>query len=178
MSHIGKKIIMIPADVNLNVTETDINISGKYGSLKQSLFPNIKIIISGNELNLIKLNSNKITASYYGLLRTLISNMIIGVTNKFQKNLFVEGVGYKFQLDSNILILIMGFSYFIKFIIPEEINVILNSPTKLALTSINKEKLGLFAARIRNIRPPEPYKGKGIRYENEIIKRKIGKKGK
>lgn len=178
MSHIGKKVIIIPNEVSLITTSTHISVSGKYGSLSQRILPNLQILIKDNELNLIKTDNPKISSNFYGLMRTLIANMIIGVTNKFSKTLVVEGVGYKFQVDKSLLILFMGFSYPIKFIIPAEIQIPSITSTKITLTSISKEKVGLFAAKIRAIRPPEPYKGKGIQYEGEVIKRKIGKKGK
>ena len=111
-------------------------------------------------------------------MRTLIANMIKGVNEKFTKILIMEGIGYKFQLEKNYLITYVGFTYINKFFIPFNIKVILNSNTKISLSSINKEKLGLFASKIRAVRAPEPYKGKGILYEGEIIKRKVGKKGK
>ena len=111
-------------------------------------------------------------------MRALIQNMIQGVNENFSKTLIAEGVGYKFQLDKKILILTMGYSHPVKISVPEDITINLESPTKLSIIGIEKQKVGVLASEIREIRPPEPYKGKGIRYENEIILRKAGKTGK
>jgi large subunit ribosomal protein L6 len=104
--------------------------------------------------------------------------MVLGVTNKFSKTLIAEGVGYKFQIDKKLLNLNVGFTHPIEFEIPAELDIKLESPTKIVISGINKEKVGFFAAKIRAIRPPEPYKGKGILYEGEIVRRKAGKTGK
>ena len=176
MSHIGKKSIIIPNDVFITLKDNKIIVQGKYGILQRKLLNNIKLNIENNIINLIF--TETLNTKFHGLMRTLIANMITGVNEKFYKTLIIEGIGYKFQLENNYLITYVGFTYINKFFIPFNIKVILSSNTKISLSSINKEKLGLFAAKIRAVRPPEPYKGKGILYEGEIIKRKIGKKGK
>ena len=117
-------------------------------------------------------------SAYHGLTRALIQNMIIGVNAKFSKILVAEGVGYKFQLDKQRLILNMGYTHPIEFIIPSDLEIKAESPTKIIISGIDKEKVGFLAAKIREIRPPEPYKGKGIMYEGEKILRKAGKSGK
>ena len=131
-----------------------------------------------NKLNIIKLNDTKESRAYHGLTRALIQNMIIGVNTKFSKILVAEGVGYKFQLDKQRLILNMGYTHPIEFIIPSDLEIKAESPTKIIISGIDKEKVGFLAAKIREIRPPEPYKGKGIMYEGEKILRKAGKSGK
>ena len=178
MSHIGKKIINIPADVYITYENNNIIITGKYGSLQQELFKEISILIKDQQIYLSKKVDTKLAAKFYGLQRTLIQNMILGVSKKFSKGLILEGIGYKFQIEKPFLLLNVGFTNPSKFLITADITVELESSTKILISSINKEHLGLFAASIRAIRPPEPYKGKGILYSNEIIKRKVGKKGK
>lgn len=176
MSHIGKKSIVIPNDVFVTFKNDKIIIKGKYGILQTKILNNIKLNLENNTINLVF--NKDVTTKFHGLMRTLIANMIKGVNEKFYKILIMEGIGYKFQLEKNYLITYVGFTYINKFFIPFNIKVILNSNTKISLSSINKEKLGLFASKIRAVRAPEPYKGKGILYEGEIIKRKVGKKGK
>jgi large subunit ribosomal protein L6 len=178
MSHIGKKIIIVPENVLIKINKNNIKIIGKFGSLTKKIDNNLIINYKNNIINIYKHNNMINTIKLFGLTRTLIQNMIIGVNEKFSKKLILEGIGYKFYLNNKILDLYIGFSYIVKINIPFYIDIILNSPTKLSLSSISKEKLGLFAAKIRNIKIPEPYKGKGILYENEKIIRKIGKKGK
>lgn len=178
MSHIGKKLIEIPIDVYIEIINNTINIKGKYGILTRNIFNMLSVNIIDNKIKIIPNNNLKSTNAYFGLMRTLIQNMITGVSQQFYKILIMEGVGYKFQYINNILNIYVGFTNSINIIIPEDIKIILNSATKITLSGIDKEKVGFFAAKIHNIKPPEPYKGKGILYENEKIQRKIGKKGK
>ena len=178
MSLIGKKIIDIPADVLVTIDNRKISTKGKYGSLEKSFEDYIQIERNENKLNIIKISDTKESRAYHGLTRALIQNMIIGVNNKFSKILVAEGIGYKFQLDKQRLILNMGFTHPIEFIIPSDLEIKLESPTKIIISGIDKEKVGFLAAKIREIRPPEPYKGKGIMYEGEKILRKAGKSGK
>lgn len=178
MSRIGKKIIEIPENVSIEVKDKKILVKGKHGVLEQFLTDGIEIEIKENKLFVLRKNDLKTTRSCHGLIRALVQNMIKGVTEKFSKTLIAEGVGYKFQIDKKVLILTMGYSHPIQIEIPEDLSINLESPTKLLVTGIEKQKVGLLASEIREIRPPEPYKGKGIRYENEKILRKAGKTGK
>jgi large subunit ribosomal protein L6 len=178
MSRIGKKTIDIPVDVLVTSDDRKIGTKGKYGSLEKSFENYIQIERNENKLNIIKLNDTKESRAYHGLTRALIQNMIIGVNTKFSKILVAEGVGYKFQLDKQRLILNMGYTHPIEFIIPSDLEIKAESPTKIIISGIDKEKVGFLAAKIREIRPPEPYKGKGIMYEGEKILRKAGKSGK
>lgn len=178
MSRIGKKEINIPIDTTISFEKNLIVVKGKYGIIELPILNGINISIENQKVFITRENNFKKTCAFHGLIRTLIYNMIIGVNEKFIKILLVEGVGYKFSIVENLLILNMGYSHLIKLCIPYEIDVKIDSPTKITLSGINKQKVGLFASKIRGIRPPEPYKGKGIRYENEIIRRKIGKTGK
>jgi large subunit ribosomal protein L6 len=180
MSRIGKKLINIPDKVLVEIFETKINISGIYGQLEY-IYINKNLFyfeIKNKQLKIELLEINKKTKAYYGLVHSLIQNMIIGVNSKFSKILIAEGVGYKFQIDKNNLIINAGFTHSIKLIIFPDLEINLESPTKLIISGIDKEKVGLFAAQIRQIRPPEPYKGKGLFYLNEIIRRKVGKTAK
>ena len=178
MSRIGKKLIQIPTDVSLTITEEKILVKGKYGSLEQALLNLLTFTISDNKLFITRINDEKKTREYHGLIRALVQNMVLGVTQKFSKTLIAEGVGYKFQLNQKILIVNAGYTHPIEFPIPEDLEIKQESPTKISILGINKEKVGFLAAKIRDIRPPEPYKGKGLLYAGEIIRRKAGKTGK
>jgi large subunit ribosomal protein L6 len=178
MSRIGKKLIQIPNDVSLTITEEKILVKGKHGILEQSLLNLLNFTLSENKLFITRKNDEKKTREYHGLIRALIQNMVIGVTQKFSKTLIAEGVGYKFQIDKKSLIVNAGYTHPIQFPIPEDLEIKLESATKISIFGINKEKVGFLAAKIRDTRPPEPYKGKGLLYDGEIIRRKAGKTGK
>jgi len=178
MSRIGKKIIDIPPDVTVTINERKISTKGKYGNLEKSFENFVQIERNENKINILKTIDTKQSRAYHGLTRALIQNMISGVSSKFSKILIAEGIGYKFQLDKQKLILNMGYTHPIEFNIPSDLEIKLESPTKIIVSGIDKEKVGFLAAKIREIRPPEPYKGKGIMYEGEKILRKEGKSGK
>jgi large subunit ribosomal protein L6 len=178
MSRIGKKVIDIPIDVLITLSTDRIIVKGKYGNLEQSILNLLNFDLSNNKLSISRINDEKKTREYHGLIRALVQNMVIGVTKKFSKTLIAEGVGYKFQLEKNQLIVNVGYTHPIKFQIPTEIEIKLESPTKISIMGINKEQVGFLAAKIRDTRPPEPYKGKGLLYDGEIIRRKAGKTGK
>lgn len=178
MSRIGKKAISIPKDVSVNINDKEIVIKGKHGILKRLISENIEINLEKEKIILNRLNDEKKSRELHGLNRALIQNMIYGVDQKFSKSLIAEGVGYRFQVDKNTLNLNVGFTHPVKFEIPADLSIKLESPTKIQLSGIDKEKVGFFAAKIRNTKPPEPYKGKGILYEGEKIVRKAGKTGK
>ena len=178
MSRIGKKVIDIPTDVSITLSTDKIIVKGKYGSLEQSLLDLLNFDISNNKLSITRLNDEKKTREYHGLIRALVQNMVFGVTKKFSKTLIAEGVGYKFQLDKNHLIVNVGYTHPIQFEIPNGIEIKVESPIKISIIGINKEQVGFLAAKIRDTRPPEPYKGKGLLYDGEIIRRKAGKTGK
>jgi large subunit ribosomal protein L6 len=175
MSRVGKKPIIIPSGVQVTLEKNIINISGNKGKISQNIQNSLEVLIENNLVIISRLNESKTTKAYHGLIRALLQNMVIGVNQSFSKLLIAEGVGYKFQLEKNEIILTMGFSHPVKFIIPENLTLKVESPTRLLISGIDKEQVGFFAAKIRDIKPPEPYKGKGIRYENEKILRKAGK---
>ena len=178
MSRIGKKPIDIPKDVTITCLDTKVMVKGKHGTLEQSVSNSLDITQENNKLIISRKENTKKLREYHGLIRALVQNMVTGVTDKFTKTLIAEGVGYKFQVDKSNLILNMGYTHPIEFVIPKDLTIKLESPTKISISGIDKEKVGFLAAKVRDIRPPEPYKGKGILYEGEKIIRKAGKTGK
>jgi large subunit ribosomal protein L6 len=178
MSRIGKLIIKIPLDVQIIYLNSELRISGPLGKLSQQI-PNLLEINCYNRiLNISPKRNDRRSLELHGLYRSLIYNMVLGVSKNFTITLILQGVGYRAIREQNILILYLGYSHTIKLRIPKEISLIVTKNTTLKITSCDKSKLGLFASKIRSFRPPEPYKGKGIKYENEIVRRKIGKSGK
>lgn len=175
MSRIGKKTITIPSGVEVNVGNNIIKVTGRYGVLEKKIFKQLQIKQDIGQLWVTCLADERKARALHGLMRALIQNMIIGVCQKFSKTLIAEGIGYKFLLDDKVLTLNMGFTNLVFLQIPNNLTVNLELPTRLTVSGIDKEDVGLFSAEIRNVRPPEPYKGKGIRYSNEIIRRKVGK---
>jgi large subunit ribosomal protein L6 len=180
MSNIGKKPIIIPESVKIELINDIVKINGIFGELIQKYNNNIITLkLDKNKLNILLTNYlDKKNKEYYGLIRTLIYNSIYGVTYKFKKSLSLEGIGYKFKILENILYLYIGYNHPILFNIPNNILLKLESPIKLHIEGIDLKIISQFAANIYNIYPPEPYKGKGIYYENQKIIKKIGKKGK
>lgn len=176
ISHIGTKKIYIPQNIKITIFKNEIKIEGPFGTLVQPIFISLLLSFQNNYCYIIpKLKTIK-NNSLQGLLQKILTNMIIGVTQKFKKVLILEGIGYKFQINSNYLILSLGYTHVIKLEIPSDLELVLESPIRLIISGINKEKIGLFVSKIRKFHPPEPYKGKGILYEHEKIIRKIGKK--
>lgn len=178
MSRIGKKAIEIPKGVSILFENQKITVNGKNGVLERTILDILTLNISDNKIVLTRANDLKKTREYHGLMRALIQNMVTGVDIPYSKTLIAEGVGYKFIIEKKDLILNMGYTHPIKFPIPSDLTLKLESNTKMSITGIDKEKVGFFAAEVRSIKPPEPYKGKGILYEGEKIIRKAGKTGK
>ncbi|CAL8412431.1 unnamed protein product [Dictyota dichotoma] len=178
MSRIGKVPIKIPQNVQVSIDNDIINVNGQYGKLIRKISNVISIEIAENFIILKKQNNNRTTNQLYGLTRTLINNMIIGVSKKFEKRLILEGIGYRAQVSGNNLILNLGYSHPIIISIPSGIEIIIEKNGIIVINGFNKELVGQLAASIKNKRLPEPYKGKGILYQGEIIKRKVGKSGK
>nr|YP_009455840.1 50S ribosomal protein L6 [Dictyopteris divaricata]YP_010205345.1 50S ribosomal protein L6 [Grateloupia livida]AQZ25056.1 50S ribosomal protein L6 [Dictyopteris divaricata]UAV85914.1 50S ribosomal protein L6 [Grateloupia livida] len=178
MSRIGKLPIAIPENVEVEVKEQIINITGPHGKLVREISSTISIQLANNFLTLKKRDNSRFTNQLYGLSRTLINNMIIGVSKKFDKTLMLEGVGYRAQIVNKDLVLNLGFSHPVLLLIPDGIEVVLEKNGIIIIRGFDKELVGQFAATIKSKRPPEPYKGKGILFKGEIIKRKVGKSGK
>ena len=178
MSRIGKLPIQVPKDVNINYSGSDITIKGKFGSLQTSI-PEVIDVIQNEDLLTINLKENtRSVRSLHGLYRTLINNMVIGVSEQFQLTLVLKGVGYRAVVQGKEIVLNLGYSHPVKIKIPEIISVEVVQNTIINLKSCDKELLGLFASNVRSWRRPEPYKGKGILYKDEQIIRKAGKSGK
>ena len=178
MSRIGKLPIQIPKDVDVNYSGSCIKVKGKFGTLETTIPEIIEVVQNENLLNLTLKEEIKSVKSLHGLYRTLINNMIIGVSEQFELTLVLKGVGYRAIVQGNELILNLGYSHQVKMEIPQSVKVEVVQNTTLNLKSCDKELLGLFASKIRSWRRPEPYKGKGILYKDEQIIRKAGKSGK
>jgi large subunit ribosomal protein L6 len=178
MSRIGKLPISIPENVDVKHTDSEIIIKGKFGTLQTQLPDTIEIQQSDNILKVNLKTEVRNLRSLHGLYRTLINNMIIGVSEQFQLTLILKGVGYRAAVQGKEIVLNLGYSHPVKMAIPDLISVEVVQNTTINLKSCDKELLGLFASNIRSWRRPEPYKGKGILYKNEQIIRKAGKAGK
>jgi len=180
MSRIGKKTITLPEKVKVKLEGQKISVDGPNGSLSRILPSLICCTLDENQQSLFieKTQETKLSQALYGLSRTLVANMVTGVSTGFEKRLLITGVGYRAQLDGKDLVLNMGYSHPVKMVTPTELSVKVESPTSVVVSGNQKDMVGEFAAKIRSVRPPEPYKGKGIAYEGEIIRRKAGKTGK
>ena len=175
MSNIGKKPIVIPEGVNVNITNDSVNVKGKNGELYLGYNNIIKISNENNVINVSRLSDNRNERSLHGLYRALINNMIQGVSEGFSKELNLVGVGYSVEQKGNFILINAGFSHPVYVQIPDGIKVELPNNTTLVIKGANKQNVGDLAAKIREIRKPEPYKGKGIKYSDETVRRKAGK---
>jgi large subunit ribosomal protein L6 len=178
MSRIGKLPINIPENVDINYQDSTITIKGKFGILTTELPTLVNVVQENNKLNISLKEETKKVSSLHGLYRTLINNMVIGVSKQFDLTLILKGVGYRAAVQGNEIVLSLGYSHPVKIEIPKQISVEVTQNTTITLKSCDKELLGLFASRIRAWRQPEPYKGKGILYKGEQIIRKAGKSSK
>ena len=180
MSRIGKMPIAIPAGVTVDIAENNkVTVKGPKGTLERVLPAEMNIAMEGNEIVVTRPNDLKKMRSLHGLTRTLINNMVVGVTNGYEKNLEINGVGYKAAKQGKKLVLSLGYSHPVELEDPEGLESIVDgSGLKITIKGIDKEKVGQYAANIREKRAPEPYKGKGIKYADEVIRRKVGKTGK
>ena len=178
MSRIGKLPIHIPENVDVSYTDSEVKVKGKFGTLELQIPELLSIIENNGQLNLSLKENKKNSRALHGLYRTLINNMIIGVSEQFTLTLILKGVGYRAAVQNKDIILNLGYSHPVVIAIPNDISVEVIQNTTINLKSCNKELLGLFAANIRTWRQPEPYKGKGILYKDEQILRKAGKSGK
>jgi large subunit ribosomal protein L6 len=179
MSRIGKKPVLIPAGVQVKINGTEVHVKGPKGELTRSFDPVLKIEQQGSELLVSRPNDERQVRALHGLTRALINNMVEGVTRGFKKTLAVEGVGYRAEMQGKRLMLYLGYSHPIMIEPPDGIKIEADPKAKtIAVEGIDKERVGEIAAEIRALRPPEPYKGKGIRYDKEVVRRKAGKAGK
>jgi len=178
MSRIGKKEIHVPSNTEVIIDNSSISIKGNKGQMSYELPGGINVFHEGEKIIVQKNNQTKESQALHGLSRSIINNMTIGVSEGFSKKLIIQGVGYRAQMNGKDLILNLGYSHIVEIKPPEEITIKTEGNTTIIVSGISKEKVGQIAAQIRSTRPPEPYKGKGIRYENEQVRRKIGKAGK
>jgi large subunit ribosomal protein L6 len=176
MSRVGRKPITVPAGVDCKLDGVELKVKGPKGQLGRKLHPNMQITIEGNLITVTRPTDGRVDRSLHGLTRTLVSNMVIGVTEGFSKTLNIVGVGYKVDLKGKALNLSLGYSHTIDYPAPEGIEFEVDSKKNVIIVKgRDKEVVGQVAAEIRKLRPPEPYKGKGVMYENEKIRRKAGK---
>ena len=178
MSRIGRMPIAIPAGVTVDIAENNkVTVKGPKGTLERVLPAEMEITVEGAEILVKRPNDLKKNKSLHGLTRTLIHNMVVGVTEGYTKTLEVNGVGYRAQKQGNKLVLSLGYSHPVEIVDPEGLTTTVED-NKIKVSGIDKEKVGQYAAEIRSTRAPEPYKGKGIKYDYEVIRRKVGKTGK
>ena len=175
MSRVGRDPIPVPDGVKIKINKELVKINGKLGELQHELPSGIKVVLEDGKLQLSRKNDSSDQKSLHGLSRALVANMVKGVSEGFTKQMEIVGVGYRCDMLGKALQLTVGFSHKVVFIPPESIEIKVAEPTKFSVSGINKEVVGDIAAKIRSIKPPEPYKGKGIRYAGEYIRRKAGK---
>jgi len=177
MSRVGKKPIIVPEEVEVKLDGEMLSVKGPKGELRRLIHPKVKLNINGSQILLSIFDNSKKSKSLFGLFRSLIANMVLGVTEGFKKSLELIGVGYRVELTGNKLVFNLGYSNPITYDIPKGIEAQLDQKNKVVLSGIDKELLGVTAAKIRSFRPPEPYKGKGVKYLEETVRRKAGKTG-
>jgi len=177
LSRIGKKPIPIPVKTTVEIDGTLITVKGAKGSLARSLHPNVKVVSEDGFILVTPKDQGRETRALHGLTRALVANMVTGVSQGFEKILEVNGIGYKAEISGSTLSLALGFSHPIQFVLPDGISATVDKKNAITLSGIDKELLGQTASAIRRLRPPEPYKGKGIKYSTEKIMRKAGKTG-
>jgi large subunit ribosomal protein L6 len=176
MSRIGKKAVPVPAGVTVSVNGQAVAVKGPKGELKEVLNEQVLVKMEEGGVKVDPINQTKIARSSWGMSRTLVANMMKGVTEGYSKSLEINGVGYRAALDGKVLKLNLGYSHDVNYPVPEGIEIKTPKPTEIVITGINKQRVGQVAAEIREWRGPEPYKGKGIKYAGETIFRKEGKK--
>jgi large subunit ribosomal protein L6 len=177
MSRVGKKPIPVPAGVKAEMAERVLTVTGPKGKLSRTIHARVNLAIEDGEIK-VESSADRESRAIQGLTRSLVSNMVVGLTTGFEKVLEMAGVGYRVELKGNKLVMSLGFSHPVEFELPEGVTAQLaDKQLKITLRSADRELLGLTAARLRGLRPPEPYKGKGIRYSTETIRRKVGKAG-
>ena len=175
MSRIGRKPVVIPKGVKVEVKNGAVKVSGTKGELSTTIHPDVTVEVKGEEVLVTRHADLKEQRALHGLFRALIANMVTGVTTGFSRKLELVGVGYRAELKGKVLQLALGYSHPIVFRAPDSIKIEAPTQTNITVSGIDKQLVGLVAAKIRSLRPPEPYKGKGIKYEGEYIRRKAGK---
>lgn len=178
MSRIGKQPVTIPSGVKVSLDGNKMTVNGPKGALSQELHERMAIAVETDQITVTRPSDEKQDCALHGLTRSLINNMVIGVTTGFERNLEINGVGYRAEVNGKVLTLSLGYSHPVVYELPEGITVDVEKQTKLSVKGIDKQLVGSAAAKIRSFRAPEPYKGKGIKYADEHILRKAGKAGK
>lgn len=178
MSRIGNKPIDVPAGVEVKLNGNHISVKGPKGTLERDIRPELSVTLDNNVITVTRPNDLKLNKSLHGLSRTLVANMIEGVSNGFKKELEINGVGYRAAKQGNDLVMNLGYSHQVIMSETDDIKIDVPQPNKIVISGPDKQKVGQFAAEVREKRPPEPYKGKGIKYVDEHIQRKEGKAGK
>ncbi len=177
MSRIGRAPITVPAGVEVKVDGQHVSVKGPKGALEMNVAPTMKVEVEAGVVHVTRPNDDKMNRSLHGLTRTLINNMVVGVSEGFSKTLEVNGVGYRASKEGKNLVLNVGYSHQVIMPETEDIQIDVPNPNQIIVKGIDKQKVGQFAAEVRGKRPPEPYKGKGIKYAHEVIRRKEGKTG-
>ena len=177
MSRIGKQPVKLPAGVSVEIKGENITVKGPKGTLSRVVPPSVKIAVEGDSVVVTREDEERVARSMHGMARTLVRNMVLGVTQGFTRTLEIVGVGYKAEQKKDYIVFSLGYSHPIYYEVPAGIQAKLESPTKLLLAGADRQELGAAAAKIRSLRPPEPYKGKGVKYADETIRRKEGKSG-
>ena len=177
MSRIGLQPVVVPKGVTVKVTDNLISVKGTKGELVQSFEPLVSFTVNETEVQVNRKNDSKQARSMHGLYRSLLSNMVSGVSQGFSKTLVINGVGYRAEVNGKVLLLNLGYSNQVEYVTPEGVEISVDGTNKVKVSGIDKALVGQVAAEIRKLRPPEPYKGKGIRYDNENVRRKVGKSG-
>ncbi len=177
MSRIGLQPVIVPKGVTVTVENNILKVKGGKGELTQSFVPLVEFSVNEGEILVSRKSESKQAKSMHGLYRSLLNNMVVGVSQGYSRNLVINGVGYRAEAKGKILLLNLGYSTQIEYEVPEGVQVAVEGNNKVSVSGIDKTLVGQVAAEIRGLRPPEPYKGKGIRYENENVRRKVGKSG-
>ena len=177
MSRIGRRAITIPAGVSVEQADGEIRVRGPKGALARRLPPAVTMQTADGELQFGRTEERKSARAFHGLARAMVANMVRGVTQGFARELQIEGVGYRAEASGKKLTLALGFSHPVVLDVPEGLSVSVEGTSKIKIEGIDRDRVGQFAAELRNLRPPEPYKGKGVRYSDERIRRKVGKAG-
>jgi large subunit ribosomal protein L6 len=177
MSRIGRRPVVIPEKVSVESARGEVRVKGPRGELVERVPPVVRVEVEGGAVRVARENEKRQTRALHGLVRARVANMVRGVTQGFRRDLEIEGVGYRAEANKQRLVLVIGFSHPVELAIPQGLTVQVDGNTKIRVEGTNREQVGQFAANVRSVRPPEPYKGKGIRYAGERVRRKVGKAG-
>jgi large subunit ribosomal protein L6 len=178
MSRNGKIPLALPAGVKVTFKDGLLSVEGPKGKLTLQVREEVAFDVQKEQIIVTRKDESKASRSFHGLYRQLLNNMVVGVTKGYSKTLIVNGVGYRAEVKGNIVVLNLGYSNIIEFVIPEGVTITVEGQNKIVVSAIDKQLVGQTSAEIRSLRKPEPYKGKGVKYEDEVIRRKVGKSGK